>query len=59
MGGLRSFIEGGGMSECGCNKMDRQKSAETIVPKMSSERQKEGRVESLEQGSVLAGSKRH
>jgi hypothetical protein len=57
MGGLRSFIRGRGMSEYQSEKMDRQKSAETIVPKMSAERQKEGRVESLEQGSGRAGSK--
>ncbi len=59
MGGLRSFIVGGGMGECQSNKVDGQKSAATIVPKMSAERQKEGRVKSLEQGSVLASSKRH
>ena len=59
MGGLRSFIQGRGMSECRSKKVDRQKSAETIVLKMAAERQKEGRVESLEQGSVPAVSKRH
>lgn len=35
-----------------------QKSAETIVPKKSVERRKEGRVELLEQGSSLTSSKR-
>ena len=57
MGGLQSFIQGGGMRECRSEKVDRQKSAETIVLKMSAERRKEGRVESLEQGSILASSK--
>lgn len=36
-----------------------QKSAETIVPQIAFERWKEGRVELLEQGSSLTGSKSH
>jgi hypothetical protein len=45
------------MPKQGADKV--QKSAETVVLKMSTERWKEGRVELLEQGSGLTGSKRH
>ena len=57
MGDLFFFIGGGGTSECQSNERE-QKSAETIVPKKSVERRKEGRVESLEQGINLTSSKR-